>query len=141
MRMWWIPWTMMVAMAVPFIVPPQGFAQSAALPSSEPSLSSGYKFGQVTGEDLFAHICRGCHMADARGAVGAGSYPSLMGDRNLEAGGYALHVVVNGRRAMPPFGAMLSDDQVAAVVNYLRTHFQNDYRDAVTADDVKGVRP
>jgi hypothetical protein len=27
------------------------------------------------------------------------------------------------------------------VVNYLRTHFGNDYKDAVTAEDVKMVRP
>jgi hypothetical protein len=27
------------------------------------------------------------------------------------------------------------------VVNYLRTHFGNDYKDAVTAEDVKVVRP
>jgi hypothetical protein len=26
-------------------------------------------------------------------------------------------------------------------VNYLRTHFGNDYKDAVTAEDVKVVRP
>jgi len=30
---------------------------------------------------------------------------------------------------------------VAAVVNYLRTHFGNQYSDAVTAEDVKRVRP
>jgi mono/diheme cytochrome c family protein len=41
---------------------------------------------------------------------------------------------------MPPFGAMMSDDQVAAVVNYLRTHFDNHYQDAVTAADVQSVR-
>jgi mono/diheme cytochrome c family protein len=41
---------------------------------------------------------------------------------------------------MPPFGAMMSDDQIAAVVNYLRTHFGNNYQDAVTAEDVKDVR-
>ena len=29
---------------------------------------------------------------------------------------------------MPPVGAMMSDDQVAAVVNYVRTHFGNQYR-------------
>ena len=34
----------------------------------------------------------------------------------------------------------MSDAQVAAVVNYLRTHFDNTYQDAVTADDVKAVR-
>jgi len=41
---------------------------------------------------------------------------------------------------MPPFGAMMSDDQVAAVVNYLRTHFHNNYQDTVTAEDVKIAR-
>jgi len=34
----------------------------------------------------------------------------------------------------------MSNDQVAAVVNYLRTHFDNAYQDAVTADDVKTAR-
>ena len=41
---------------------------------------------------------------------------------------------------MPPFGSMMSNDQVAAVVNYLRTHFGNDYQDAVTAEDVRTAR-
>jgi mono/diheme cytochrome c family protein len=30
---------------------------------------------------------------------------------------------------------------VAAVVNYVRTHFGNQYQDAVTPDDVKQARP
>ena len=42
---------------------------------------------------------------------------------------------------MPPVGAMMNDAQVAAVVNYVRTHFGNQYRDAVSAEDVKRVRP
>ena len=48
-------------------------------------------------------------------------------DGNLESGGYPVYVVVSGQRAMPPIGAMMSDDQVAAVVNYVRTHFGNQY--------------
>ncbi len=80
-------------------------------------------------------------MRDGRGAAGAGSYPSLVEDSNLEAGGYPVYVVVRGQRAMPPVGRMMSDDQVASVVNYVRTHFGNRYQDAVTADDVKQVRP
>ena len=35
---------------------------------------------------------------------------------------------------------MMSDDQVAAVVNYLRTHFGNRYSDVVTSEDVKIIR-
>ena len=79
-------------------------------------------------------------MPDGKGASGAGTYPSLAGDQNLEARGYPLSVVVNGQRGMPPIGIMMSDDQVAAVVNYVRTHFGNHYQDAVTADDVKAAR-
>jgi mono/diheme cytochrome c family protein len=115
-------------------------AQSTGPSASEPAFSAGFSFVEQSGEQLFAGVCRGCHMSDAKGAAGAGTYPSLAGDRNLEASGYPVHVVVNGLRGMPPFGSMMSNDQVAAVVNYLRTHFDNGYQDAVTADDVKAAR-
>jgi len=109
--------------------------------SRPPALSPGFRFTESTGEELFASACQGCHMPDGKGAVGAGTYPSLANDSNLEAGTYPVHVVVRGQRAMPPVGAMMSDAQVAAVVNYVRTHFGNQYRDAVSADDVKLARP
>jgi mono/diheme cytochrome c family protein len=109
--------------------------------SRPPALSPGFRFTESTGEELFASACQGCHMPDGKGAVGAGTYPSLAKDSNLEAGNYPVHVVVRGQRAMPPVGAMMSDAQVAAVVNYVRTHFGNEYRDAVSAEDVKLARP
>jgi cytochrome c5 len=115
-------------------------AESTEPPASRPPLSTGFRFIENSGEELFANVCRGCHMPDGKGAVGAGTYPSLVANKNLEAGGYPVELVVNGQRAMPPFGAMMSDDQVAAVVNYLRTHFDNHYQDAVTAADVQSVR-
>ncbi|MBR0713480.1 cytochrome c [Bradyrhizobium liaoningense] len=102
--------------------------------------SSGFNFAETTGEELFANICQGCHMPDGSGASGAGAYPSLVADKNLEARGYPVYLVINGRRAMPPFGAMMTDAQIAAVVNYLRTHFDNNYQDAVTASEVRDAR-
>ena len=102
--------------------------------------SSGYRFVEMSGEELFNNVCRGCHMPDALGASGAGSYPSLAKNPNLQSGGYPITLVVRGQRAMPPFGDMMNDDQIAAVVNYVRTHFGNNYRDAVTAKDVKDAR-
>jgi mono/diheme cytochrome c family protein len=104
------------------------------------TFSSGYRFVEMTGEELFANVCQGCHMPDAAGATGAGSYPSLVGNSNLEASGYPVYLVVNGKRGMPPFGDMMTDGQVAAVVNYLRTHFGNSYQDVVTAKDVRDAR-
>lgn len=115
-------------------------ARAQDVAPASPPMSTGFRFFEKSGEELFANVCRGCHMSDARGATGAGTYPSLVADRNLEASGYPVAVVVNGQRGMPAFGAMMSDDQVAAVVNYLRTHFGNSYKDAVTAEDVRAVR-
>jgi mono/diheme cytochrome c family protein len=116
-------------------------AENEAGSSPQGSLSPGFRFTEASGEQLFVSVCQGCHMPDGNGATGAGNYPTLSGDKNLESSGYPVYVVVRGQRAMPPIGSMMSDDQVAAVVNYVRTHFGNQYRDAVTAEDVQRVRP
>jgi mono/diheme cytochrome c family protein len=122
-------------------LPAPAVAQSAALPAATPILSTTSRFVETTGVDLYANLCQACHMQDGKGAVGAGTYPSLVDNKKLESGGYPVFVVVNGLRGMPPLGPMMSDEQVAAVVNYVRTNFGNKYTDAVTAEDSKGVRP
>ena len=105
-------------------------------------MSKGYaKFSEQGGQALYANVCQACHMADGKGAAGAGRYPSLVADPKLEVSGYAVALVVNGQGAMPPVGRMMDDAQVAAVVNYVRTHFGNRFTDAVTKDDVKAARP
>ena len=42
---------------------------------------------------------------------------------------------------MPPVGQMMSDQQAADVINYVRTHFGNSYSDAISAADIKAARP
>lgn len=96
---------------------------------------------QRDGEVIYRTVCQGCHMPDAQGAVGAGAYPALANDPKLAAAGYPVLVVVNGSKGMPPFGAPLDDEQVAAVVNYVRSHFGNSYPDSVSPDDVGVARP
>ena len=98
-------------------------------------------FTEQGGEAIFKNVCQGCHMPDAKGAVGAGMYPALAKDPKLEVSGYPVSVVVNGQKAMPAFGGMFSDQQIADVVNYIRTHFGNSYKDKVTPADVKSARP
>jgi mono/diheme cytochrome c family protein len=89
---------------------------------------------------LYRSICQGCHMPDGRGAVGAGRYPALAANEKLENAGYPVFIVLHGQKGMPGFGYYLDDAQVAAVVNYVRTHFGNAYADTVAPDDVKAVR-
>ncbi|MGC1563631.1 MAG: cytochrome c [Bradyrhizobium sp.] len=116
------------------------YAQAVGPSASGRALSAGPRFVEKGGEELFVNVCQGCHMPDGRGATGAGAYPSLAGNDHLETGGYPIAVIVNGQRGMPPFGEMMSDDQIAAVVNYVRTHFGNRYDDAVTPADVRAAR-
>jgi len=97
-------------------------------------------FAHQDGATLFRAICQGCHMADAKGAVGAGYYPALAGNQKLASATYPALVVLKGRHGMPAFGDYLSDAQVAEVVNYVRSHFGNQYPDALTQQDVTRLR-
>jgi len=79
-------------------------------------------------------------MADARGAEGAGAYPTLADNPRLAASAYPIFLVLKGRAGMPAFQDRLSDQQVADVVNYIRSHFGNQYPDTVNAADVGKLR-
>jgi mono/diheme cytochrome c family protein len=92
------------------------------------------------GAAVYSHVCQACHMADAKGAVGAGAYPALASNPKLAEAGYPMSVILHGQKAMMPLGALLTDQQVADVVNYIRGNFGNRYKGAVTAADVKAAR-
>jgi cytochrome c5 len=129
-----------VAASLAFGADGPALAQSTMSAPPGRMLGSGFRSGATTGEALYATICQACHMPDGKGATGAGTYPALAGNQNLVAAGYPVIVVLHGLRGMPPVGYFMTDDQVAAVVNYVRTHFGNDYPDAVTAAEVKAAR-
>lgn len=103
-------------------LPALALADEAAQ-GAEPRFSSGWRFEQRSGPALYGALCAACHMPDGRGARGAGAYPALQGNPRLAATPYALHMVLNGHRAMPGFGRQLSDEQVAAVLSHVRERF------------------
>ncbi|MBU6266521.1 MAG: cytochrome c [Sphingomonadales bacterium] len=126
-----------------------GEAQTAAAmsaPTVKPgdadgAFVTGGKFSEPDGDTLYRRVCAGCHMPDARGvSTGAGFYPALAGNPKLSAGAYPVTIVLKGLHGMPPVGAMMSDDQVAMVVNHVRSHFGNRFKDKVSAADVKALR-
>jgi mono/diheme cytochrome c family protein len=106
--------------------------------------------GSLNGEQIYTHICQGCHMPDGQGAVGAGAYPKLAADKKFVSWTFVAVTVLDGRNGMPPFGfpagrgtdsgpAHLSDAQIADVVNYVRGHFGNAYKPAVTPEQVAAL--
>ena len=104
------------------------------------TLSPGYRFTETSGEALYNATCAGCHMPDGKGAQGAGHYPALADNPAVEAAPYVIVNILHGRKGMPPFGDAMSDDQVAAVVNYTRTHFGNWFDGDVTPGQVRSLR-
>lgn len=113
---------------------------SAHADSAGATFSTGDKFTATTGEGVYASLCQACHMDQGQGAIGAGKYPALAKNENLEEPSYAIYLIINGQKGMPGFGSSLSDEQIAAVVGYIRTSFGNDYKEPVSAEDVAGAR-
>ncbi|CAE6752795.1 c-type cytochrome [Paraburkholderia nemoris] len=104
------------------------------------TISPGYRFTEKSGEALYNATCAGCHMPDGKGAQGAGHYPALAENPAVEAAPYVIVNVLHGRKGMPSFGDEMNDEQVAAVVNYTRTHFGNRSAGDVTPSQVRSLR-
>lgn len=93
----------------------------------------------VTGEQVYGAVCQACHMADAKGATGAGTVPALAANPKLAGAAYPIMVVAGGKGGMPGFSGTLSNAQMAEVVTYVRTHFGNAYTKPVTEADVAKI--
>ena len=117
---------------------PPVLADEASL--KDAAMSRGWNFDEQGGEQLFGHVCAACHQPDAKGAIGAAAYPPLAADQKLASIDFLLVELLDPPRGMPPLGRMMSDEQVADVVNYVRTHFGNSYADAVSDADVAAAR-
>lgn len=91
------------------------------------------------GEKVYREVCQACHMANAKGAVGAGRIASLAGNANLAYPEYPISIVTGGKGAMPWFRGALTDQQIADAITYVRTHFGNRYRQPVTAAEVAAL--
>ncbi|MGK5080408.1 c-type cytochrome [Janthinobacterium sp. HLX7-2] len=102
------------------------------------------------GEKLYAAQCASCHKDDGKGVPPG--YPPLTGNRALTTASAvnAIRLVLNGGFApgttgnprpygMPPFGPVMDDGEVAAVVTYLRAAWDND-APAVSALEVNKYR-
>ena len=124
-----------LAASLPGAAIPSAMAQSTDFRFANPA-----RFMAQSGEALYSDVCQGCHMPGGVGAVGAAAYPALASNPKLASAGYSLSLVIEGRKGMPPFGSQLTDQQVAAVVNYVRSHFGNGYDDAVSPADVGAAR-
>ena len=92
------------------------------------------------GARLYKEYCQACHMDDGRGATGAGTYPALANNPKLAAAAYPIIVVLFGKAGMPWFNGLLTPEEIAAIVGYVRTNFGNKNAEPVTAAEVATMR-
>jgi mono/diheme cytochrome c family protein len=129
----------------------EGAAGSAWSQAEGTGMFSVAALKTASGQEIFQHICQGCHMPDAKGAIGAGKYPALAGDATLASTQFMAITLLQGRRNMPAFGGngdmgmffsvpTLTDEQIAAVINYVRSHFGNHFKGAITPAQVATLR-
>lgn len=97
-------------------------------------------FTDTDGETLYRRACSGCHGPGGGGAYGAADYPALAGNPRLSSARYPVNLIVEGNGAMPSFAEWLDDEQIASVVNFLRTNMGNDHDGEISAEDVARMR-
>ena len=101
---------------------------------------------RVAGANLYMNYCSACHQSLGRGIPGA--FPPLTGNAIVLARfpDTLLKVILVGTPLqhnsppMPPFAQQLTDEQVAAVANYVRTSWGNGALPNATAALVHGLR-
>lgn len=116
-----------------------GMAAGPLAHADSPGAGGDRAATMTSGAETYKHVCQACHMVDGKGGKGAAIIPALAGNPKLAMAAYPATVVLNGYGAMPWFNGKLSPEQIADVVNYVRTHFGNAYKDSITVDMVKAM--
>ena len=135
-----------LAMAVYLKALPRRDAEAAPTPQGRLVDPGVLELGRTT----YVAQCAMCHGDEGKGQASA--YPPLAGNRSITMrspvnsirmvlnGGYAPGTYKNPRPyGMPPFSHILSDEEVSAVVTYVRTAWGNTGT-PVTAAEANGLR-
>ncbi|HAM72769.1 MAG TPA: hypothetical protein DCM86_14095 [Verrucomicrobiales bacterium] len=103
------------------------------------------------GRKVYETVCAACHQGSGMGAPG--QFPPLAGSDWVQAEGAnrIIRIVLNGasgpitvngqsfNNAMPPWGPVLKDDEISAVVTYIRREWGNK-GSGVTEKEVAAIR-
>lgn len=78
----------------------------------------------AAGQALFAQKCAACHQITGKGIKGA--FPALAGDPFVQGDPTLVaRTVLGGRGGMPSFAALLSEQEIADIISYVRQAWGN----------------
>ena len=90
------------------------------------------------GAKVYAANCAACHQANGKGA---GSFPALDGSKVVLGPKEAnFQIMLNGKGAMPKWGGVISDGDIAAVITYTRNAWGNKTGDVYQTPDLMAAR-
>lgn len=102
------------------------------------------------GAEIYMTRCMSCHQANGAGVPGV--FPPLSGSEWVtEDKGRLIRIILNGvtgemevdgdtyNGAMPPWGSFLDDEDMAALLTYIRTSWDNEASE-ITPEEVQKVR-
>ncbi|MCO7224641.1 cytochrome c oxidase subunit II [Pleionea sp. CnH1-48] len=91
------------------------------------------------GEKVYMEKCAVCHQANGEGLA---TFPALKGSKVTTVDSPDDHArqVIFGKNAMPPFGDMLTDAEIAAVVTYTRNQWGNNTGQLVQPGRIKELK-
>lgn len=101
-------------------------AQAPAAPAAE----------AADGAAVYTANCAACHGANGEGGVG----PALAGNANLTDNTLVINQILHGGAIMPPFMDTLTDDEIAAVANHIRSSWGNTNDTPITVEEVATAR-
>lgn len=95
------------------------------------------------GREVYQNLCVACHQPDGRGREKVA--PTLLGsDFALGPPPIPVRILINGKEGpvglMPPLGSVLSDEQIAAVLTYIRREWGQS-GSPIDSATVKQIRP
>lgn len=113
--------------------------------------SPAEQISEVDGKAVFIRTCAACHQASGVGVPGA--FPPLTGSEwvngdkmipiKIVLKGLHQEISVKGQifnGMMPALEAVLKDDEIAAVVKYIRSSWENKNTEFATTEDVAKTR-
>ena len=89
---------------------------------------------KARGEKVYAANCAACHQLNGKGA---GAFPALDGDKVINGPKAAqFYILLNGKNAMPKWGGVLSDADIAAVITYTRNAWGNHTGEVIQTQEI-----
>jgi len=89
---------------------------------------------KARGEKVYAANCAACHQLNGKGA---GAFPALDGDKVVNGPKAAqFYILLNGKNAMPKWGGVLSDADIAAVITYTRNAWGNHTGEVIQTQEI-----